>query len=116
MVMPVHRRVSEQPVKHIVSGGKLVAHCLMMGCLLASPKKQMKQHRQFSFALSVRCTWFPMWILPVSLIAFKAFIMACITLSAFILKKVSIFEKKNVFLHRDIAVIFFVLHRKITKN
>jgi hypothetical protein len=55
-------------------------------------------------------------ILPVSLIAFKAFIMACIALSASFLKKVSISEKKFVFLHRGIAVSFFVLHHKVTKN
>jgi len=42
--------------------------------------------------------------------------MACIALSASFLKKVSISEKKFVFLHRYIAVSFFVLHCKITKN
>ena len=54
--------------------------------------------------------------LTVSLIAFKAFIMACVVLPASILKKVSISEKKIVFLHRDIAVLFLVLHCKITNN
>lgn len=56
-----------------------------------------------------------MGILSVSFMAFKAVIMACIAVSPLFLKKVSISEKKLVFLHRDIAVFFLFYTAKLLK-
>ena len=78
-----------------------------MGEILAPKEGQKKQRRPFFSRFHPSLHWVSnVGVLPVSLAAFKAFVMAGIALSASFLKKDSMSEKKIVFLHRDMVVCF----------
>jgi len=78
--------------------------------------KDVLEYKEYAFIDTVAlCLASNAGILPVSFMAFKAVVIACIALSPLFLKKVSISEKRFVFLHCDIAVFFLINTTKLLK-